>query len=236
MGTKGHKGNDKHIQQKQPYFDKSSATVRTIVNRTLFSRYPCTQYIIYESGSELKLHFETLCDSYGLKHKPTSIKNPQVNAILKRMHQTIMAMFLTSEIDMEDTINEHDIADFLTNPAWAICSAYHTVLKTSPGAALFGRNMLFDVPFLADWSKIGEYRPKKTDKNTVKENIGRVDWDYQLDNKVLVIKDVTLRKSESQCEFEPWTIRSAHTNGTIRIQHVTESERLNIGRVTPYFE
>ena len=23
MGTKGHKGKDKHIQQKQPYFDKS---------------------------------------------------------------------------------------------------------------------------------------------------------------------------------------------------------------------
>ena len=29
MGTKGRKGNDKHIQQKQPYFDKSSATVGT---------------------------------------------------------------------------------------------------------------------------------------------------------------------------------------------------------------
>jgi hypothetical protein len=33
-GTKGHKGKDKHIQQKQPYFDKSSATVMTLVNRT----------------------------------------------------------------------------------------------------------------------------------------------------------------------------------------------------------
>jgi hypothetical protein len=29
MGTKGHKGKDKHIQQKQLYFDKLSATVRT---------------------------------------------------------------------------------------------------------------------------------------------------------------------------------------------------------------
>ena len=31
MGTKRHIGKDKHIQQKQPYFDKSSATVRTLV-------------------------------------------------------------------------------------------------------------------------------------------------------------------------------------------------------------
>ena len=34
-GTKGHKGNGKHIQQKQPYFDKSSETVGTLVNKDL---------------------------------------------------------------------------------------------------------------------------------------------------------------------------------------------------------
>ncbi len=33
-GTKGHKGKDKHILQTQPYFDKMSATVGTLVNRT----------------------------------------------------------------------------------------------------------------------------------------------------------------------------------------------------------
>ena len=55
---------------------------------------------------------------------------------------------------MADTINESDIADFLTNTAWAICSTYHTVLKTLPGAAIFGRDMLFGISFLADWSTI----------------------------------------------------------------------------------
>jgi hypothetical protein len=71
-----------------------------------------------------------------------------------------MAMLHTSEIDMADTINKSDIADFLTNAAWAVRSTYHTVLKTSSGEPIFGRDMLFDVPFLADWSKIGEYRQK----------------------------------------------------------------------------
>ena len=95
--------------------------------------------------------------------------------------------------------------------------------------------MLFDVPFLADWSKIGEYRQKQTDKNTVKENSGRVDWDYQPSNKVLVIKDGILCKSESWYDSEPWSITSVQS-GTIRIQWGTKSERLNIRRVTPYFE
>jgi hypothetical protein len=128
------------------------------------------------------------------------------------------------------------MADFLTNDALAVCSTYHTVLKTSPGAAIFGRDILFDIPFLADWSKIGEYRQKQMDKNTVKENSGRVDWDYQPGNKVLVIKDGILRKSESRYDSEPWPITSVHTNGTIRIHRGTKSERLNIRRVTPYFE
>jgi hypothetical protein len=107
-----------------------------------------------------------------------------------------MAMLRTSEIDMANTINESDIADFLTNAAWAICSTYHTVLKTSPGAEIFGREMLFDISFLADWSKIGEFRQRQMDNNTVKENSGRVDWDYQPGDKVLVMKDGILHKSE----------------------------------------
>ena len=72
---------------------------------------------MYDNGSEFKLHFETLCDSYGLKRKPTSVKNPQANAVLKHVHQTIMAMLSTSEIDIANIFNESDIADFLTNAA-----------------------------------------------------------------------------------------------------------------------
>ena len=58
-----------------------------------------------------------------------------------------------TDMDMADTVNESGIADFLTNAAWAVCSTYHTVLKTSPGVATFGQDMLFDVPFITDWSK-----------------------------------------------------------------------------------
>ena len=54
----------------------------------------------------------------------------------------------------------------LTDAAWAICSTYHTVLQASPGAAIFGRDMLFDISFLADWNKIGEHRQHQTDLNT----------------------------------------------------------------------
>jgi hypothetical protein len=59
-------------------------------------------------------------------------------------------MMRTSELDIADSVDPADIDAFIDNAAWAICSAYHTVLKASPGAAIFGRDMLFDIPFLAD--------------------------------------------------------------------------------------
>jgi hypothetical protein len=113
--------------------------------------------VIYDNGSEFKLHFEDLCDSYSLKRKPTSIKNPQANAILERVHDVVMNMIRTSELDMADSVAPSDIDAILTNAAWAIRSTYHTVLRATPGAAIFGRDMMFDIPFIADWKKIGDY-------------------------------------------------------------------------------
>ena len=51
-----------HDKTKDAYFDKSSSMISTLVNRTWFSRYPHCQHIIYDNGSEFKLHFEALCD------------------------------------------------------------------------------------------------------------------------------------------------------------------------------
>eukprot|EP00804_Cyclotella_cryptica_P022407 CCRYP_020046-RA/>CCRYP_020046-RA protein AED:0.36 eAED:0.33 QI:0/0/0/1/0/0/2/0/216 len=76
-GTKWHRSKDTHVQPLQPYFDKTSATVGNIVNMTWFSRYPRSQYIIYDKGSEFKLHFETLSDQC---QKPTSEHNTRAGA------------------------------------------------------------------------------------------------------------------------------------------------------------
>ena len=73
-----------------------------------------------------------------------------------------MAMLHTADLDIADTVNVSDIAGFPTIATWAIRFTYHTVLNISPGGATFGWDMLFDVPFIADWSKIGKYRQKET--------------------------------------------------------------------------
>jgi hypothetical protein len=147
-----------------------------------------------------------------------------------------MRMLCAAEIDMAMSVAPRDINAFLTNAAWAICSTYHTVLTASPGAAIFGLDMLFDIPYIADWNKIGEYRQRQTDHNTNQENKSHLDYDYKVGVKVLVWKDGILCKAESPYHSKLWPITSVHTNGTIRATRRTKSERINILRVTLFLE
>ncbi len=144
-------------------FNKSSDHIARLVNKFWLSRYPRCRYLVYNNGSEFKLNFKHLCDSYGIKRKPTTIMNPQANAILEHVHQVLGQMLRTAEIDMADSVTPNDVDVFLDNAAWAIRSTYHIVLTASPGAAIFGQDMLFDIPFIADWNKIGDYRQCQTD-------------------------------------------------------------------------
>ncbi len=116
-------------------FDKTSECITQLVNKTWLSRYLRCRYIIYNNGSEFKLHFEYLCETYGIQHKPTMIKNPQANGILEHLHQVIGQMLRTTELDMAKTVTPDDVDTFLDNVTWAICSTYYTALKASPGAA-----------------------------------------------------------------------------------------------------
>ncbi len=86
------------------------------------------------------------------------VKNPQANALLECVHQVLAQTLCTTELDMAKSVPPNDVDVFLENAAWAICSTYHTVFKASPGAAIFGCDMLIDIPFTANWNVIGDYR------------------------------------------------------------------------------
>ena len=106
-------------------------------------------------------------------------------------------------INMDDSVAPRDIDTILTNVSWAIISTYHTVLKASPGAAIFGRDMLFNIPYISDWKKIGDYRQHQTDLNNKCENKKRMDYDYKVGDKILIEKDGIIRKADSPMEKEP---------------------------------
>jgi hypothetical protein len=108
---------------------------------------------------------------------------------LEHVHQVLGQMLCTADIDMANSVTPDDVNVFLDNAAWTPCSTYHTVLKASPGAAIFGRDMLFNIPFMADWHKIGEQRHSLTNCGNQHKNVKRIDYDYKFGDKVLLINE-----------------------------------------------
>ncbi len=139
-------------------------------------------------------------------------------------------MLRTSKLNMAGTVKPSDIDIFLSDAAWAIWSTYHTVLKASPGAAIFWQDMLFDIPFIADWQKVGEHRQWLTDLNNACENKGRIGCDYKVDQKVLLRQEGILWNTEPRWHKKPWLIMSLHTNGTITVQRGNKIDRMNFWR------
>jgi hypothetical protein len=93
----------------------------------------------------------------------------------------------------------------------------------------------FDIPFIADWQKIGKHRQQLTDLNNAHENKGKIDYDHKVGQKVLLRKEGILRNAESRWHIKTWLITSVHTNGTITVQHGNKIEQ-NILRVKPFEE
>jgi hypothetical protein len=124
---------DTNTKVAESYSDKSSAQISNLVYKTWFSRYPCCWYIMYDNRSEFKFHFQSLCNTYGIKHKPTSVKNPQVNGILERIHAVLGNMLRTSKLDMAKTVKASGINVFLSDAAsrcsniWMRYAFWHTV-------------------------------------------------------------------------------------------------------------
>ena len=81
---------------------------------------------------------------------------------------------------MADSVAPRNKDTILTNVSWAIC------FKASPGAAIFRQDMLFDIPYIADWKKIGDNRQHQTDLSNKREIKKCVDFDYKVGDKILI--------------------------------------------------
>ncbi len=68
--------NGKELLIADEIFDKTSERIAKLVNKTWLCRYPRCRHLIYDNGSEFKLHLKYLCKSYGITCKPTTVKNP----------------------------------------------------------------------------------------------------------------------------------------------------------------
>ena len=164
--------------------NKEAINVANIVEQTWLSRYPIPQILTYDRGTEFMAEFaEMIENDYGIKRKGTSVRNPQANAIIERVHQTIGNMIRTFS---KESLDEKDPwSGILAATMLAVRATYHTTLQATPAQLVFGRDALINVKFEANWAFIKQNKQKMIAKNNQRENSSRIDHTYQVNDKVL---------------------------------------------------
>ncbi len=215
---------------------KTADVVANKVELSWLSRYPWPTKITYDHGSEfIGNEFQRLIkEEYDIEAKPSSKRNPQSNAILERIHQTIGNMIRTFEIEDQEIDEEDPWSGILSAVAWAIRSTYHTTLQSTPGQLVFGRDMIWNTTQIADWQYIKQRKQTLINKNNKRENNKRIDYDFAVGELVTKIKAGTLKMEQPR--EGPYNIIRVHVNGTVTIQKGPIEERLNIRQVFPYVE
>ena len=221
------------INNENAYIDKSSARISRLFDQTWLSRYPRPREVIFDNGSEFKMHFMTLLKDFDIKPKPTTVENPQGNSPVERIHQVVQNMIKTKELDklVFDYIDPW--GEILSSVAWAIRASYHSTLQATPAQIVFGRDMLFNMNKVINWKLITNNKRKQIARDNARENTGRIPHNYNIGDEVLRLKR-GIRRKYSRNKSDPHRITAVHTNGTVTIAQGAKHQTISIRNIEPY--
>ena len=144
--------------------NKNAAEIADITKKTWFTRYPFQQRIVFDRGTEFMAEFSKMChNDYGLKSNPITTRNPQSNAIIKLIHQTIGNIIRT--FDVSNIVNNDPWSGILAASMFAIRATNHTTLQASLMQLVFGRDAILNIKHVADWEHIRQRKQLRINHN-----------------------------------------------------------------------
>ena len=165
----------------------------------------------------------------------TSIKNPQSNAILERIHQVVGSMLKTQDLKEKIFDSWKPWSKILASVAYTLRWSYHSTLQATPGQLVFCRDiMLLSIGFETNYEQVWGWKQQCINYYNVCENAKQVNYTYSVDDYAYVLQDGIYCKLDgdklaTHCAIEVFT------NNTIWIQKGIVNKRINIRRLTPHF-
>jgi transposase InsO family protein len=148
-------------------------------------RYPRPKECRHDNGNEfMGMEFQEMLASYGITSKPTTVKNPTANAIVERLHG-ILGEQLRSTIFEQDWSD--DVDTLIQSCAYALRATAPSNGIYSPAQLTFGCDMIFRQKVIIDWERLKATRDKQALQNNAKENRKRLEHEYKVGDKVLII-------------------------------------------------
>jgi transposase InsO family protein len=96
---------------------------------------------LFDNGSQFSSEFFELLQSYGVAAKPITIKKPQANAFVERIHQVMGDSIHSMELSKRH-FDDTSVNAILKSVAYGLRATYHLSLAASPGQLVFGRDMI----------------------------------------------------------------------------------------------
>jgi NADH:ubiquinone oxidoreductase subunit len=216
--------------------DKEAMTVALVVEQIWLTRYPWPSTITFDQGKEFMGAFaEMVSHDYGIKRRGITVCNPQANAVIERIHQTIANMIRTFEVQDEPHLDpDNPWAGILAATMFAVQATYHTTLQATPAQLVFGRDAILNIQFEANWNLIQRNKQRIIQKNNKKENAKRIPHEYKVNDKVLCTSKPTLSKFGSNPWEGPFQILKVNNNGTVCLRKGVVIETVNIRQIQPY--
>ena len=198
-------------------------------------RYPRPERCIHDNGPEFQYGFLRVLQAWGIKNVSITPYNPQANSICERLHQTV-GNILQTYIHTNPPQNAQEAASLvdraLNIATYAMRSTIHRTLKVTPGALVFHRDMLLNIPLQANLLQLRDRRQALIDDNLLRQNAKRIDYAYRIGDYIAIIpKDRSRLDPTLDGRFR---ITRIYANGTVDIQrgpHIVE--RINIRRIKP---
>jgi hypothetical protein len=101
-----------------------------------------------------------------------------------------------------------------------------------PGQLVFGRDMVLNTRYLADWTAIKTRKQDLIRKNNQIENSKRIPHQYRIGDQVM-LENHRANKYEQPYKG-PYLITQVNENGTVRLKMGAVTDTVNIRRIHPY--
>ena len=216
--------------------NKRADYISNLLEMTWLTRYPWPGEVICDRGSEFMAETQDMLqEDYGIPVNKITPRNPQANAILERIHQTIGNMIRTTRMHSNPDLDMDDpFSGILSAVAFATRATVHTTLGATPSQLVFGRDAILNTNFEANWALIKDRKQKQINKNNTKENKTRKPHVYQVNDQILIANDPN-RKFGQDPYSGPYVIQKVNNNGTVRYQKGSKIDTINIRNIVPYY-
>eukprot|EP00957_Ditylum_brightwellii_P159545 12145457-Ditylum_brightwellii.AAC.1 len=124
---------------------KRTDVIANVIELTWFNRYPWPTEVVLGRGLEFMAKFtEMIQRDYGVTKRSITARNPQVNGIVERIHQTIGNMFRTFRVHSTELDEEDPWSGILGAVMFDTRATMHSTSRATPAKLVFGRDAMLN--------------------------------------------------------------------------------------------